>query len=129
MSHYATLINFTRDTLGYRREHEFYESIECSYQGEGTHPVPDLRKYVINGELLIHIVDVDNPAHIERIMKALIEAGMEDMEDNGYDDFAAVLATDFVSGVKSTALELFEEMDLGDDVQLHIVSKPLTDFL
>lgn len=114
------IIKFVRHTLGCMCPDEIFDQIEC--QDSNSRTDTHTQSITLGVRLLIYIWETNDPSLIEAKLRAMLVSGKNERDRRGLNRFRAVIATDDVDRISSTAQRLFRDLsDKDEKVHLHVV--------
>lgn len=113
---------FVRRTLGCACPEEVFDRIECrSDVSSGCGIVLDY-EIDVGGRLLVFVLILGQAEAVEPVVTALVRAGTEKRDREGFNRIRLVLLSDDPEAVSKTAFEAFESLDTDEKVHLHVLS-------
>jgi len=121
------LRSFIRHTLGCSCPGEVFEHMIRQYDVELENGISINAKINVGNRLLIYVVEVDDPGLVERDLHAMISAGKNERDREGFNRFRLVLATERKREISDIGNRAFEALpDRDEKVHLHIIEKTET---
>jgi hypothetical protein len=118
----ASLIRFVRDVLGCGCPDEVLETIRVGLRTAISETEAEITRMDVGGQLLVYLLSVRQDDPVRPLIAPLLEAGIADRDDHGFNRFRLALATSDPGGIESAARAAFDAFPPPDDrIHLHLV--------
>jgi len=125
MSDKTKIKAFVQGVLGCGCAEEVFSVIEESQQAYKAMPYSRIN---VGNKLLVHLYRTHDRHFIAGEMKGLVDAGVIDRDNNGFNRFRLVIATAQPEEIRDPAERAFDAMEKDDRTHLHIVGNRQADF-
>lgn len=118
--HSPQIKRFVQETLGCTCPEDVFNKIDYQKARDGGVG----SRVNVGDRLLIYLVTVDGKSSIQEVINTMLERGIEERNNKGFNRFRLVLVTSRPDDLRSTAEKVFDGSGYADEkVHLHVVSE------
>jgi len=113
--------HFAQNVLGCGCPEKVFEHIDCQ-EDVRINGITLTRKINIGNTLLVYIVEINNPALLDRLLADLISKGKQERDGKGFNRLRIVLSNEKPAEIEDRAHTFFNKLNTDEKIHLHIIS-------